>query len=48
MGLVAQRFGLSAVFLSLGIVMTATAGLVCWFGSVTGAWSNRTDVPKVK
>jgi MFS family permease len=37
MGLVAQHFGLPAVFLSLGIVAAAAAGLVHWFGAVTGA-----------
>ncbi len=42
MGLVAQRFGLPAVFLALGIVAAAAAGLVCWFGSITGAWSRKT------
>jgi MFS family permease len=39
MGFVAQRFGLPAVFLSLGFVAAAAAVLICWFGAVTGAWS---------
>ncbi len=39
MGLVGQRFGLPAVFLSLGMVTAGAVVLVYWFGRVVGAWS---------
>jgi MFS family permease len=42
MGLVAERFGLPAVFLSLGFLATAAVGLVCWFACTTDAWSPKT------
>jgi MFS family permease len=41
MGLVAQRFGLSAVFVALGMVAVGATALVYVFGHVTGAWSRQ-------
>jgi MFS family permease len=38
MGLVGQRFGLPAVFLTLGMVTTGAVVLVCWFAHVVGGW----------
>lgn len=38
MGLVGERFGLSAVFVGLGVVSVGGVALTAWFGRVTGAW----------
>ncbi len=39
MGLIAQRFGLPAVFLSLGLVVAGGGVLALYFGHAVGAWS---------
>jgi hypothetical protein len=41
MGVIAQRFGLPAVFLSLGMVVAGGVALALSFGHVVGAWSRK-------
>ncbi|HSB82453.1 MAG TPA: hypothetical protein VLM91_27060, partial [Candidatus Methylomirabilis sp.] len=41
MGLIGEHFGLSAIFLALGMTAALAVGLVVWFGSTVGAWSPR-------
>ncbi|MBI4840914.1 MAG: hypothetical protein HY803_07550, partial [candidate division NC10 bacterium] len=43
MGVIAQRFGLQAFFLSLGMLVAAGAVLALYFGQVVGAWSHRAN-----
>jgi MFS family permease len=38
MGFLAERFGLAAVFLALGLVGLGGVALVTWFGAVTTGW----------
>ena len=38
MGILAERFGLAAVFLALGLVSVGGVALVTWFGAVTTGW----------
>ncbi len=45
MGLIGQRFGLQAVFLSLGLVVAGGGVLALYFGHVVGAWSRRPTQP---
>jgi MFS family permease len=45
MGFIAQRFGLQAVFLSLGMVVASGVALAFSFGHVVGAWSRRPTQP---
>ena len=45
MGLVGERFGLSAIFLALGVIAVAGVLLVAWFGSTVVAWSRQVGLP---
>jgi MFS family permease len=44
MGLVGEHFGLSAIFLVLGVIAVAGVLLVVGFGSRVGAWSRQVDL----